>query len=159
MPTPKLKTIEELASIREQMQAEGRRLVFTNGCFDLLHVGHVRYLQLARELGDALVVALNSDASVRALKGPSRPITPEQDRAEVMGALAAVDFVTIFSEVRVTDVISAIRPQIYVKGGDYTVDTLDAGERAALEVAGTEIRILPLTPGKSTTGIVKKLAS
>lgn len=159
MPTPKLKTIEELAGIREQMQAEGRRLVFTNGCFDLLHVGHVRYLQLARDLGDALLVALNSDASVRALKGPSRPITPEQDRAEVMGALAAVDFVTIFSEARVTDVIAAIRPHIYVKGGDYTVETLDAGERAALEAAGTEIRILPLTPGKSTTGIVKKLAS
>lgn len=159
MLTPKLKTIEELASIREQMQAEGRRLVFTNGCFDLLHVGHVRYLQLAHDLGDALLVALNSDASVRTLKGPSRPITPEQDRAEVMGALASVDFVTIFSQARVTEVIAAIRPHIYVKGGDYTVETLDAGERAALEAAGTEIRILPLTPGRSTTGIVKKLAS
>jgi len=158
MLTPKLKTADELASIREQMQAEGRRLVLTNGCFDLLHVGHVRYLQLAHDLGDALVVALNSDASVRALKGPSRPITPEQDRAEVIGALASVDFVTIFPAVRVTDVIAAVRPHIYVKGGDYTVESLDASERAALEAAGTEIRILPLTPGKSTTGIVKKLA-
>lgn len=157
MPTPKLKSTDELASIREQMQAEGRRLVLTNGCFDLLHVGHVRYLQLARELGDALVIALNSDASVRALKGPTRPITPEQDRAEVLAALASVDFVTIFPSVRVTDLITAIRPHIYVKGGDYTVETLDAGERAALKAAGTEIRILPLTPGKSTTGIVHKL--
>jgi rfaE bifunctional protein nucleotidyltransferase chain/domain len=157
MATPKLKTVKELATIREQMQAEGRRLVMTNGCFDLLHVGHVRYLRLARELGDALVVALNSDASVRSLKGPSRPITPEQDRAEVMAALAAVDFVTIFPTVRVTEVIAAIQPHIYVKGGDYTYETLDAGERAALEAAGTEVSILPLTPGKSTTGIVTKL--
>jgi formyltetrahydrofolate-dependent phosphoribosylglycinamide formyltransferase len=158
MPTPKLKSTGELAGIRETMQAEGRRLVLTNGCFDLLHVGHVRYLQLARDLGDALVVALNSDASVRMLKGPTRPVTSEQDRAEVMAALASVDFVTIFPSMRVTDVVSIVRPHIYVKGGDYTIETLDAGERAALEAAGTEIRILPLTPGKSTTGIVKKFA-
>lgn len=157
MPTPKLKTIDELASIREEMQAAGRRLVLTNGCFDLLHVGHVRYLQIARELGDALIVALNSDASVRSLKGPTRPITPEQDRAEVLAALESVDFVTIFPTVRVTDVIAAIRPHIYVKGGDYTLESLDSGERAALETSGAEIRLLPLTPGKSTTGIVKKL--
>jgi rfaE bifunctional protein nucleotidyltransferase chain/domain len=158
MPTPKLKSTGELAGIRETMQAEGRRLVLTNGCFDLLHVGHVRYLQLARDLGDALVVAPNSDASVRMLKGPTRPVTSEQDRAEVMAALASVDFVTIFPSMRVTDVVSIVRPHIYVKGGDYTIETLDAGERAALEAAGTEIRILPLTPGKSTTGIVKKFA-
>jgi formyltetrahydrofolate-dependent phosphoribosylglycinamide formyltransferase len=156
MPTPKLKTTDELAGIRETMQAEGRRLVLTNGCFDLLHVGHVRYLQLARDLGDALVVALNSDASVRSLKGPTRPITSEQDRAEVLAALASVDFVTIFPSMRVTDVISAVQPHIYVKGGDYTIETLDAGERAALQSAGTEIRLLPLTAGKSTTGIVKR---
>ena len=159
MPTTKLKTVEELARIREQMQAEGRRLVLTNGCFDLLHVGHVRYLQNARDLGDALVVALNSDSSVRSLKGPSRPITPEQDRAEVLAALASVDFLTIFPDQRVTGVINAVHPHIYVKGGDYTMDTLDSGERAALEAAGTEIRILPLVPGKSTTGIVNRLAS
>jgi rfaE bifunctional protein nucleotidyltransferase chain/domain len=157
MPVPKLKNADELASIRDQMQAEGRRLVLTNGCFDLLHVGHVRYLQLARSLGDALVVALNSDASVRALKGPARPITPEGDRAEVLAALASVDFVIIFPSIRVTDVIAAVRPHIYAKGGDYTIETLDTGERAALEAAGTEIRILPLVPGKSTTGIVRKM--
>jgi len=159
MLTPKLKTTDELAGIREQMQASGRRLVLTNGCFDLLHVGHIRYLQTARELGDSLVVALNSDASVRALKGPSRPITPEEDRAELMAALEAVDFVTIFPSLRVTEVIAAVRPHIYVKGGDYTIETLDESERQALQEAGAEICILPLVPGKSTTGIVKKLSS
>lgn len=159
MATSKLKTTDELASIRDTMHAEGRRLVLTNGCFDLLHVGHVRYLQLARDLGDALVVAVNSDASVRSLKGPARPVTSEQDRAEVLAALESVNFVTIFPSLRVTDVISAVRPHIYVKGGDYTIETLDAGERAALQAAGTDIRILPLTPGKSTTGIVKRFAS
>jgi rfaE bifunctional protein nucleotidyltransferase chain/domain len=159
MATPKLKTTDELASIRDTMHTEGRRLVLTNGCFDLLHVGHVRYLQLARDLGDALVVAVNSDASVRSLKGPTRPVTSEQDRAEVLAALESVNFVTIFPSLRVTDVISAVRPHIYVKGGDYTIETLDAGERAALQAAGTDIRILPLTPGKSTTGIVKRFAS
>jgi rfaE bifunctional protein nucleotidyltransferase chain/domain len=159
MATPKLKTTDELASIRDAMHAEGRRLVLTNGCFDLLHVGHVRYLQLARDLGDALVVAVNSDASVRSLKGPTRPVTSEQDRAEVLAALESVSFITIFPSLRVTEVISAVRPHIYVKGGDYTIETLDAGERAALQAAGTDIRILPLTPGKSTTRIVKRFAS
>jgi rfaE bifunctional protein nucleotidyltransferase chain/domain len=159
MHVPKLKTTDELAAIRETMQAEGRRLVMTNGCFDLLHVGHVRYLQLARGLGDALLVAINSDASVRSLKGPTRPITQEHDRAEVLASLSCVDFVTIFPSLRVTDVINTVRPHTYVKGGDYTVESLDAGERAALEAAGTEIHILPLTPGKSTTGIVKRFNS
>ncbi|HET6409333.1 MAG TPA: adenylyltransferase/cytidyltransferase family protein [Chthoniobacteraceae bacterium] len=159
MSVSKFKTADELASIRDAMQAEGRRLVLTNGCFDLLHVGHVRYLQWARDLGDALVIAVNSDASVRTLKGPSRPINTEGDRAEVLAALGSVDFVTTFSSPRVTEVIEAIRPHIYAKGGDYTIETLDAGERAALEAAGTEIRILPLVPGKSTTGIVNKLNS
>jgi len=159
MSVSKFKTADELASIRDAMQAEGRRLVLTNGCFDLLHVGHVRYLQWARDLGDALVIAVNSDASVRTLKGPSRPINTEGDRAEVLAALGSVDFVTTFSSPRVTEVIEAIRPHVYAKGGDYTIETLDAGERAALEAAGTEIRILPLVPGKSTTGIVNKLNS
>jgi rfaE bifunctional protein nucleotidyltransferase chain/domain len=159
MSLEKLKTPEELASISERMKAEKRKLVFTNGCFDLLHAGHVRYLQQARGLGDALVVALNGDASVRALKGPARPINEEQDRAEVLGALACVDYVTIFQSERVTDLVQTIRPQVYAKGGDYTVDSLDAGERAALEGVGAEIKILPLVPGKSTTNIIKKWQS
>jgi rfaE bifunctional protein nucleotidyltransferase chain/domain len=159
MSLEKLKSPEELAAIRERMGAEGRKLVFTNGCFDLLHVGHVRYLQQARALGDALLVAVNGDSSVRALKGPTRPVNAEQDRAEVLAALECVDFLTIFHTERVTDVVSQIQPQVYAKGGDYTIDSLDAGERSALESFGAEIRILPLVPGKSTTSILEKCQS
>ena len=157
MIVAKHKTAGELAVMRAQMHARGQKLVFTNGCFDLLHAGHVRYLQAARALGEALVVALNGDDSVRALKGPSRPINDERDRAEVLAALACVDFVTIFHEPRVTDLIAKVRPHVYAKGGDYTVDSLDPGERAALDAAGTEIRILPLIAGKSTTAILDRL--
>lgn len=146
MSLEKLKTAEELALIREELGARGRKLVFTNGCFDLVHVGHVRYLQQARELGDALVVAVNGDASVRALKGETRPINSEQDRAEVLAALECVSYVTIFPSIRVTDLVGVVRPQVYAKGGDYTVDSLDQGERVALEAAGTEICILGLVP-------------
>ena len=156
MSLEKLKTPTELAAISEQFAAHGRKLVFTNGCFDLLHPGHVRYLQQARALGDALLVALNGDASVRALKGPTRPVNGELDRAEVLAALACVDYVTIFHTERVTELLRAIRPQIYAKGGDYTADSLHAGERAALGEIGAEIRLLPLVPGKSTTAIIEK---
>jgi len=159
MSLEKLKTPAELAAISERMGAEKRKLVFTNGCFDLLHAGHVRYLQQARALGDALLVALNGDASVRALKGPTRPINEEQDRAEVLGALGCVDYVTIFQSERVSDLVREIRPQVYAKGGDYTVDSLDPGECSALENVGAEIKILPLVPGKSTTNIIKKWQS
>jgi rfaE bifunctional protein nucleotidyltransferase chain/domain len=154
--SPKLHIPEELARVRDEFAATGKRLVFTNGCFDLLHVGHVRYLQAARALGDALLVAVNGDVSVRALKGPTRPINNEQDRAEVLGALACVDYLTIFHTERVTELVQVIRPQVYAKGGDYTVASLDAGERGALEAVGAEIRILPLVPGKSTTSIIEK---
>ncbi len=152
----KLKTPEALAAIRAEMSAQGRRMVFTNGCFDILHAGHVRYLQQARALGDVLLVALNGDASVRALKGPTRPVNGEEDRAEVLSALACVDFVTIFQTERVTELVEVIRPHVYAKGGDYTVDSLDSGERGALEGAGTDIRILPLVPGRSTTAILER---
>jgi rfaE bifunctional protein nucleotidyltransferase chain/domain len=157
--SPKLQTPEQLAALRDEFAAAGKRLVFTNGCFDLLHVGHVRYLQAARALGDALLVAVNGDASVRALKGPTRPINNEEDRAEVLGALGCVDFLTIFHTERVTDLVTAIRPQVYAKGGDYTVESLDPGERGALEAAGAEILILALVPGKSTTSIIEKWQS
>jgi rfaE bifunctional protein nucleotidyltransferase chain/domain len=157
--SPKLKTPEQLAALRDEFAAAGKRLVFTNGCFDLLHVGHVRYLQAARALGDALLVAVNGDASVRALKGPARPINNEQDRAEVLGALSCVDCLTIFHEERVTELVRTIRPQVYAKGGDYTVESLDSGERTVLETVGAEIRILPLVPGKSTTNIIEKWKS
>jgi rfaE bifunctional protein nucleotidyltransferase chain/domain len=126
----------------------------TNGCFDLLHVGHIRYLQAARELGDALGVALNGDDSVRLLKGEGRPLNNEADRAEVLAALSCVDYITIFRNLRATRVIEIVRPSMYVKGGDYTTATLDAEERMALEKIGTEIRILPLVPGHSTSRLI-----
>ena len=156
---PKLQTPQQLAALRDDFAAAGKKLVFTNGCFDLLHVGHVRYLQAARALGDALLVAVNGDESVRALKGLARPINSEEDRAEVLAALACVDFVTIFHTERVTELVRIIRPQVYAKGGDYTIASLDPGERTALEAAGAAIRILPLVPGKSTTGIIEKWKS
>ena len=159
MSLEKLKTAEEMASIRDSMEAQGRKLVFTNGCFDLLHVGHVRYLQQARKLGDALVVAVNGDASVRALKGQTRPINGELDRAEVLAALECVDYVTIFPSIRVTQLAESVRPQVYAKGGDYTIESLDQEERAVLEAAGSRICILPLVPGKSTTAIIGKWKS
>ena len=156
MSAGKIVTAEELARVRDQFAAEGKKLVLTNGCFDILHVGHVRCLQGARAIGDALVVALNGDASVRALKGPTRPINSEADRAEVIAALECVDYVIIFPEVRLVGVIETVRPQIYAKGGDYSPDTLEKTERAALDAAGSEIRFIPLVPGRSTTNIIAK---
>jgi rfaE bifunctional protein nucleotidyltransferase chain/domain len=155
MTIEKLKSAQELARIRGEMDATGRRLVFTNGCFDLLHVGHVRYLQAARKLGDALLVAVNGDASVRTLKGEGRPINSEADRAEVLAALECVGYVTVFRDVRVSSILETVRPHVYVKGGDYTLDSLDPGERAVLEKIGAEIDILPLVPGRSTTKIIQ----
>jgi rfaE bifunctional protein nucleotidyltransferase chain/domain len=150
-------TAEELARLRDEADRAGRRLVFTNGCFDLLHAGHVRYLQQARELGDALAVGLNSDRSVRELKGEGRPINRQDDRAEVLAALGCVDYVVIFDGKRATDVLRTVRPHIYAKGGDYTPDSLDPEERAALAEAGSSIKILPLVPGRSTTSVVERL--
>jgi formyltetrahydrofolate-dependent phosphoribosylglycinamide formyltransferase len=151
-----ISSAKEVAALRETLEGLGKRLVFTNGCFDLLHVGHVRYLGAARDCGDALVVALNGDESVRKLKGPGRPVQSEADRAEILGALRCVDAVVIFDEDRVTDLLRTIRPHVYAKGGDYTVETLNAEERVALEEVGTAIEILPLVEGKSTSSILKK---
>lgn len=147
---------KELAALGATYASAGKKLVLTNGCFDLLHTGHVRYLQQARACGDALIVAVNSDTSVRELKGAERPLNGEADRAEVLAALRCVDHVTIFAGKRVTDVIRALRPALYAKGGDYTPETLDPEERAALGEVGTEIRILQLVPGRSTTGLLEK---
>lgn len=150
-------TIADVRRLRDALDQHGKKLVFTNGCFDLLHAGHVRYLEQARALGDAMVVALNSDASVRVLKGPDRPLNSENDRAEVMAALRAVDAVVIFDDARATALIEAIRPHVYAKGGDYTVESLNREERTALEAAGTQISILPLVPGRSTTSTINKM--
>lgn len=142
---------EAASQIQEKLPAGVQRVVFTNGCFDILHAGHVRYLQGARALGDALVVGLNGDDSVRSLKGPSRPVNSQEDRAEVLAALACVDAVIIFPEVRATRLIEALRPEVYAKGGDYAADSLNPEELAALRGCQAEIRFLPLVPGRSTT--------
>ena len=147
----------DLAVVAQTLRDAGRKLVLTNGCFDLLHLGHVRYLQAARALGDALAVAINGDDSVRNLKGDGRPLNPEDDRAEVVAALECVDHVVIFPEVRATRLLEQVRPSIYVKGGDYTPETLHPEERAALEKIGAEIRILPFEPGYSTSALLEKL--
>ena len=148
---------DPLAALANAMRAEGRKLVLTNGCFDLLHAGHVHYLQAARALGDALAVAINGDESVRELKGAGRPLNIEGDRAEVVAALDCVDYVVIFQEVRVTRLIEKVRPSVYVKGGDYTPATLDPEERVALEKIGTAIRIVPFEPGHSTSGLIERM--
>lgn len=153
---------QEIAAVqrlRAELDAHGKKLVFTNGCFDLLHAGHVRYLNEARALGDALVVGLNSDSSVRSLKGTGRPLNNQNDRAEVLSALRCVDAVVVFDGERATALIDAIRPHIYAKGGDYTVDSLNPEERAALREAECDIRILPLVPGRSTTATINKMAA
>lgn len=133
-------------------------MVVTNGGFDLLHVGHVAYLEQARQLGDVLLVGLNSDASVRALKGPERPINPEVDRATVLAALESVSAVCIFTDPRATRFLELAQPDIYVKGGDYTLETLDPDERRVVEQVGGEIVFIPFVPGKSTTALVRKIS-
>lgn len=152
----KILTLADVAKRASELRTK-KRIVLTNGCFDLLHIGHVRYLEEAAQLGDILIVAVNGDESVRALKGGGRPFNNAHDRAEVMAALACVDLVTIFPEVRATRVIDAIRPAIYVKGGDYSLKSLNVEEVAALQTAGAEIRTLPLVPGKSTSGLIEKI--
>src|SRR5438067_7378057 len=153
----KILTIEQARALGKEMRAKGRKLVFTNGCFDLLHAGHVRYLQAARALGDALLVAINGDESVRELKGEGRPLNRAEDRAEVIAALECVDHVVIFPEVRATALIEKVRPAIYVKGGDYTEESLHGEERAVLKRIGTDVRILPLEAGHSTSGLLEKI--
>jgi D-glycero-beta-D-manno-heptose 1-phosphate adenylyltransferase len=146
---------QQLIRERERLRLEGKQLVFTNGCFDLIHAGHVRYLAQARALGDALVVALNSDRSVRAIKGEGRPLVNEQDRAEVVGALEAVDFVTIFDEETPRELIAELLPDILVKGGDWAVNEI-AG-REEVEAAGGKVFSLTYVEGSSTTDIVDRI--
>lgn len=160
MPT-KILSRNQLAQVSAQMRADGQRLVLTNGCFDLLHVGHVRYLAAARELGDALAVALNSDASVRALKGTGRPVTAEEERAEILASLSSVDYVTIFDEERATDIVAVVRPAIYVKGGDYSPDPTSPKfpvEGPTAIKHGGEVRVIEYVPGHSTSEIIRRIS-
>ena len=157
LDNPKLRTLADTLAWRERLRAEGRRLVLTNGVFDLLHTGHLFYLQQARALGDALVIALNADASVRALKGPTRPVQTEEQRAYALAALACVDAITIFREPRLTAEIRALRPDVYCKAGDYTLEKLNAEERGALQEVGARIEFLPFLPGFSTTQLIARI--
>ncbi len=151
----KILSPEEARATRERLRAEGQRLVFTNGCFDILHVGHVRYLEAARALGDALLVAINSDAAVRALKGDSRPVMNEAERAEMLAALAAVSYVTIFDALSPRALIAQLLPDVLVKGGDYGVDEIHGREE--VEAAGGRVLALPFIEGASTTGIIERI--
>ncbi len=153
----KLVDLAQLGSIIADLHRAGQQVVFTNGCFDILHPGHILHLQQARQEGDVLVVALNSDESVRQLKGPGRPVFNEQERATVLAALEPVDYVIVFDTLRVTAIIEAIQPDIYVKGGDYTRETLDPEEREALERCGAQIVILPEIGSFSTTGVIERM--
>ncbi|MDB6029074.1 MAG: hypothetical protein JWM68_5297 [Verrucomicrobiales bacterium] len=154
----KILSREKLLEWREQLRSTNKKLVVTNGCFDLLHLGHVTYLENARNTGDALLVGINADASVRELKGPARPINNEHDRAAVTAALQAVDGVYIFAERAATNFLGLVKPDIYVKGGDYTLDTLNQEERRTVEAAGGKIVIIPFVPGKSTTATLEKIS-
>jgi rfaE bifunctional protein nucleotidyltransferase chain/domain len=150
--------LADAPALRANLRKQGRQVVATNGCFDLLHVGHLRYLQEAKARGDFLWLGLNGDASVRELKGPTRPLVPEADRAELLAAWRIVDAVTIFPEMRATNFLKAVQPDVYVKGGDYTLATLAPDEAAALTACGARIELVQLVPGKSTTNLVKKMA-
>lgn len=152
-PAEKILSAEEL--VARYGRPRDRKIVFTNGCFDLLHRGHVEYLYAARALGDHLVLGLNSDASVQRLKGPSRPLVPELDRAIVIAGLACVDAVTIFTEDTPRDLIAALLPDLLVKGGDYRPDEVVG--RAEVEAAGGDVVIIPFLPGRSTTGLIQKM--
>lgn len=152
-----MKTIheDEIKDRVKQLRADGKTVVFTNGCFDILHAGHVRYLGAARELGSCLIVGLNSDQSVRGLKGPTRPINNQDDRAEVLSALSAVDYVVIFEEPTAEKLVANIKPDIYVKGGDYNVKELP--EAKIVEEHGGKTILIPEVPGRSSSRIIKKI--
>lgn len=150
-----LGSLDEVRRVRAELRAAGRRLVFTNGCFDILHVGHARYLADARRLGDALLVAVNSDASVRALKGAGRPVVGEAERAELLAALAAVDYVTIFDDESPRALIAEVLPDVLVKGSDYGLDEIHGREE--VERAGGRVLSLPFVEGSSSTSIIRKI--
>jgi rfaE bifunctional protein nucleotidyltransferase chain/domain len=155
--SPKIVELEELSDRCEKLRSAGKKIVATNGCFDLLHVGHVRYLQAARTLGDLLIVGLNGDDSIHELKGAGRPITTQGDRAEILASLACVDLVTIFPEIRATKFLAAVRPAVYVKGGDYTPRTLDEEELTILNEVEAAIRLIPFETGYSTSGLIERI--
>ncbi len=157
LPNPKLLSIDDAIVARDALRRAGKTMVMTNGCFDLLHVGHISYLQKAKTLGDELWVLINSDDSVRALKGPTRPIESEAERAYCLAALSCIDRIVIFNSPRIVEEIQLLKPDIYTKAGDYTIETLHQGERQAFESVGSQIKFLPFLEGFSTTKMIEKI--
>ncbi len=151
----KLKERNELVGIIKDLKTNRKRIVFTNGCFDLLHIGHVRYLEKAKALGDILVVGVNSDTSVRKLKGPKRPILPEEERAEILSSLGCVDYVTLFSEIDPLKLIRSLQPDILVKGGDWTKEQIVG--REVVERSGGEVVIIPFIEKASTSNLIETI--
>ena len=147
---------KDIETFCEVLRKGGKKIVFTNGCFDILHAGHVTYLEKARSFGDCLVLGLNTDASVRSNKGPSRPINSELDRAKVVGALRAVDYVVLFGEQTAEALIAKVKPDVYVKGGDYTLDTLP--EAKIVQSYGGHVEFVQMVAGRSTTNIIDKIS-
>jgi len=157
IPNEKIMDLDTLLLWRNNMADSGKKVVVTNGCFDILHRGHVEYLFKARAQGDAMIIALNSDSSTRALKGPTRPVNDQDSRAIILSSLYFVDAVYIFDSPRCTTLFEAVKPDIYVKGADYNIDTINQEEKAALQSVGAEIRFVELTPGFSTTATIAKM--
>jgi len=154
----KILPLDALPAWRDALRAGGKRLVVTNGCFDILHAGHVNYLEAARAQGDVLLVGLNSDASVRQLKGGNRPVNSETDRAIVLAALAAVDAVSVYPDLRATSFLALARPDVYVKGGDFKIEQLPSEEREIVAKAGGKIVTLGFVPGKSTSALIERIS-
>ncbi|MEM8911827.1 MAG: adenylyltransferase/cytidyltransferase family protein [Planctomycetota bacterium] len=157
-PHQKVMSLADLAALRQKLHSEGRSVILTNGCFDILHRGHVEYLWSSSQAGDFLMVAINSDRSVRLLKGETRPINSDHDRALLVASLGFVGATFVFAGPRLDDEIRTLRPDIYTKAGDYTVDSLDPDERQALVETGCDIRIMSFCESYSTTSIVKRMA-
>ena len=155
----KLTSPEDLSRICEELRAQGKRIVWTNGCFDILHTGHITYLQRSARVGDILVLGINSDRSVRANKGPERPINDERERSIILSALACVDYIVVFDDDSPIELVKTLKPDVYAKGGDYTIDTIDQDERRAVEAYGGEIHIVPGVEGRSTTAVVSQIRS
>jgi D-beta-D-heptose 7-phosphate kinase/D-beta-D-heptose 1-phosphate adenosyltransferase len=151
----KIKKREDLRRTVEDLKAKGKRIVFTNGCFDLLHIGHIRYLEKAKSFGNILVVGVNSDRSVRGLKGPNRPILPEDERAEILSGLECVNYITIFDEPTPLELVSSLQPHVLVKGGDWTKESTVGKE--VVEKLGGEVVILPFVEGSSTSNLIETI--
>ena len=151
----KVKTQDELIPILDALRKKGKRIVFTNGCFDILHVGHVRYIKEAKGYGDILVVAVNSDTSVKSIKGDKRPIVSQSERAEVLSALETVDYVTMFDEETPYNIIKKLQPDVLIKGGDWTIEKIVG--RDIVEARGGKVIAIPFIEGASTTGIVERI--